>query len=128
MKENWTTGFERTSFSSSGAIRPTSTKAEARLLKGKQKPESEVGHIALDKERIVLSKPVVQFSFTYGVLKYFIYLFMPPFYIISVRNAFIRNIINRYSLWNNRLFKSNFSRWSLLLKPPKKVRSLKELK
>ena len=28
-----------------------------------------VGHIASDKERLVLSKPVVHFSFTYGVLR-----------------------------------------------------------
>ena len=30
-----------------------------------------VGHFASDEERLVLSKPVVQFSFTYGALRYF---------------------------------------------------------
>ena len=33
IKENCTTGFKRTSLSSTGAMRPTPTKAEARLSK-----------------------------------------------------------------------------------------------
>ena len=39
VKENCTTGFERTSVSSSGAMRPTSMKEEARLNKHKKARE-----------------------------------------------------------------------------------------
>ena len=33
-----------------------------------------VGHIASDKERLVLLKPVMQFSFTYGASRGFLYI------------------------------------------------------
>ena len=50
-------------------MRPTSTKVEARLGPA----FVGVGRIAPDDERLVLLKPGVQFSFTYGVSRGFLY-------------------------------------------------------
>ena len=56
VNDKCTTGFKRTSLSSSSAIPDYLASAF----------EGE-GHIAPDEERLVLSKPVMQFSFTCGV-------------------------------------------------------------
>ena len=69
-------GFERTSLSSSAAKRSTSKKAEARL-----KPVSLASAFmglecfAPDEEGLSLSKPIVKFSFIYGVSMFFVCLF-----------------------------------------------------
>ena len=65
MKEICTIGFERTRFSSSGAMRPTTN--DNYLTTSLPSVFVVVGRIAPDEEKLVFSKPVVQFSFTYGV-------------------------------------------------------------
>ena len=50
----------------------------------------EVEHVAPDEERLVLSKPVVQFSFTYGVSRgifIFVYTSITSFFISGLSNS-----------------------------------------
>ena len=68
VKENCKTNFKKTSLSSSGAIHPTSMCLASAFM--------EVRPIAPDEERLVLSKLVVQFSFTYGVYQEVFYIFV----------------------------------------------------
>ena len=53
-----------------------------------------VGRFAPDEERLVLSKPVVQYSFTYGVSKVFLYLFINTHIIsmilLTISNSYIK--------------------------------------
>ena len=87
VKENCAAGFERTSLSSSGAKRPTTRKAECRLYLRRRSLLSAfvvVGCFAPDKERLVLSKPVMQFSLTYRVSRgifIFVYTSFTSFFI-----------------------------------------------
>ena len=62
LKENCTTGFERTILPSSGALRLASA------FMG-------VERFSPDEERLLLSKAVVQFSFTYDALRGLLYIF-----------------------------------------------------
>ena len=59
-------------FSSSGAKRPTTTKAEVRLTS----TYVVVGHFVPDEERLILLKPFVQFYFTYGVSRGYLYIYL----------------------------------------------------
>ena len=62
-------------------MRPTPTKAEASWLVLLASAFLGVGRIATDEERLVLLKPVVQFSFTYGMSSGFLYFCLSSGYI-----------------------------------------------
>ena len=80
-KRNFTTGFKRTSTSSSNAKHSTPKKAEARLVLDSNQLSIDsafmrVGGFVPDEERLVLSKPVVKFSFIYGVSRGLLFVYL----------------------------------------------------
>ena len=92
------TGFKRTSLFH---------QMQCDLFPRKQKPDCVVGvgHIAPHEERHILLKPVVQFCFTYGVSRNFLYIFLYfkhqfPFFIASLVRFF--NILNTISIFTFR--------------------------
>ena len=66
-----------------------------------------VGRIAHDEERLVLSKPVVQFSFTYGMSRgYFMHLF---YYILCINMYLITSLFIYSAITSKITLKNNFS-------------------
>ena len=68
-----------------------------------------VGRIAPDEERLVLLKPVVQFSFIYGVARGFLYI------CLYFNHQFL------YVLWKQILFKNNYTLVKICYSPTSKV-------